>query len=137
MGTGCGPYSDSPTLDFCDLLGYYDRNTKFVKKYANFRQIALDGVVQLVRQCHNRTYPFPSLDTPKISRVLSSQKDVDAITTASVGGLLTDVQVGFAPCIAAACLLSGAAGLFHRDADFCDKLFYIVGDSVINKCNFP
>lgn len=132
LGTGCGPYSDSPTLDFCDLLGYYDRNTKFVKKYADFPRIALDGVVQFVRQCHNGTYPSPSLDTQKISRVLTPKKDVDAITTASVGGLLTDVQVDFAPCIATAYLLSATGRLFHRDADFCDKLLCIVGDSVIN-----
>ena len=35
------------------------------------------------------------------------------------------------------CLLSATGRLFHRDTDFCDKLLCIVGDSVINKRNFP
>ena len=46
----------------------------------------------------------PALDAQKISRVLSPKKDVDAITTASMGGLLTNVKIGFAPCTATACL---------------------------------
>lgn len=59
LGTGCGPYSDSPMINFYDLLGYYDHNPKFVKKYANIRQIALDAVGQFVQECHDGTYPGP------------------------------------------------------------------------------
>lgn len=59
LGTGCGPYSDSPMINFYDLLGYYDHNAKFVKKYANFRQIALAAVGQFVQECHDGTYPGP------------------------------------------------------------------------------
>ena len=59
LGTGCGPYSDSPMINFYDLLGYYDKNPKFVKKYANIRQIALDAVGQFVQECHDGTYPGP------------------------------------------------------------------------------
>lgn len=46
----------------------------------------------------------PHLDTKKISGLLRPEKDVDAITTASMGGLLSDTKVGFAPCTATACL---------------------------------
>mgnify|MGYP002459488775 CR=1 FL=1 len=59
LGTGCGPYSDSPMINFYDLLGFYDRNPKFVKKYANLRQIILDAVGQFVQECHDGTYPAP------------------------------------------------------------------------------
>ena len=59
LGTGCGPYSDSPMINFYDMLGYYDRNPKFVKKYADVHQIAVDAVSQFVQECHDGTYPGP------------------------------------------------------------------------------
>ena len=59
LGTGCGPYSDSPMINFYDMLGYYDRNPKFVKKYANIHQVAVDAVSQFVQECHDGTYPGP------------------------------------------------------------------------------
>ena len=59
LGTGCGPYSDSPMINFYDLLGFYDHNAKFVKKYANLRQIILEAVGQFVQECHDGTYPGP------------------------------------------------------------------------------
>ena len=59
LGTGCGPYSDSPMINFYDLLGFYDHNAKFVKKYANLRQIILEAVGQFVQECHDGTYPAP------------------------------------------------------------------------------
>ena len=46
----------------------------------------------------------PHLDTNKISQVLCPEKDVDAITVSSMGGLLSNAGVGFAPCTAQACL---------------------------------
>ena len=59
LGTGCGPYSDSPMINFYDLLGFYDHNAKFVKKYANLRQVILEAVGQFVQECHDGTYPAP------------------------------------------------------------------------------
>ena len=59
LGTGCGPYSDSPMINFYDLLGFYDHNAKFVQKYANLRQIILEAVGQFVQECHDGTYPAP------------------------------------------------------------------------------
>lgn len=46
----------------------------------------------------------PHMDTNRISRTLRAEKDVDAITVASMGGLFSNTQVGFAPCTASACL---------------------------------
>lgn len=68
----------------------------------------------------------PSLDTQKISRVLSAEKDVDAITTASMGGLLTNVRVGFAPCTATACLKL----LHYYQIPLQGKRIVVVGKSV-------
>ena len=38
LGSGCGPYSDSPMINWYDLLGFFTRNAKFAKKYANIRE---------------------------------------------------------------------------------------------------
>lgn len=46
----------------------------------------------------------PHLDAQKVSQILKPEKDVDAITAASMGGLLSNVKEGFAPCTATACL---------------------------------
>lgn len=49
--------------------------------------------------------PLPErLNREKIANVLMPQKDIDAITTASMGGLLTQTGVHFAPCTASACM---------------------------------
>ncbi len=49
--------------------------------------------------------PLPShLDTERIANALCPEKDIDAMTTASKGGLLTRANVGFAPCTATACM---------------------------------
>ena len=46
----------------------------------------------------------PHLDTVAVGRVLRPEKDVDAITVVSMGGMLSRAEVGFAPCTATACL---------------------------------
>lgn len=59
LGTGCGPYSDSPMINWYDMLGFYERNPKFVKKYANVRGVILEAATQFVKECQNGTYPGP------------------------------------------------------------------------------
>ena len=59
LGTGCGPYSDSPMINMYDLLGFFDRNPKFVKKYANLKEEITSAVSQFVQECHDGTYPGP------------------------------------------------------------------------------
>lgn len=59
LGSGCGPYSDSPMINWYDMLGFYDRNPKFAKKFANIRQEILKGARSFVDECHAKTYPGP------------------------------------------------------------------------------
>ena len=59
LGSGCGPYSDSPMINFYDLLGFFTRNPRFAKKYGNVRQNILDGAGAFVEEVHNLTYPGP------------------------------------------------------------------------------
>lgn len=59
LGSGCGPYSDSPMINWYDLLGFYARNPKFAKKYANIREDILKGAMDFVEECHNGAYPAP------------------------------------------------------------------------------
>lgn len=46
----------------------------------------------------------PHLDTERVANTLRPEKDIDAMTSASMGGLLTRANVGFAPCTATACM---------------------------------
>ena len=59
LGSGCGPYSDAPMINWYDLLGFYARNPKFAKKYANIREDILKGAAAFVEECHNGAYPAP------------------------------------------------------------------------------
>lgn len=59
LGSGCGPYSDSPMINWYDLLGFYTRNPKFAKKYANIRENILAGATAFVEECHSGAYPAP------------------------------------------------------------------------------
>lgn len=59
LGSGCGPYSDSPMINWYDLLGFYARNPKFAKKYANIRESILEGASAFVEECHTGAYPAP------------------------------------------------------------------------------
>lgn len=59
LGSGCGPYSDSPMINWYDLLGFFARNPKFVKKYANIREDILKGAADFVEECHTGAYPAP------------------------------------------------------------------------------
>lgn len=59
LGSGCGPYSDSPMINWYDLLGFYTRNPKFAKKYANIREEILKGATAFVEECHSGAYPAP------------------------------------------------------------------------------
>ena len=67
----------------------------------------------------------PHVDTLAVSKVLRPEKDVDAITVASMGGILTKGQVGFAPCTATACL----ALLHHYQVPLEGKKTVVIGKS--------
>lgn len=59
LGSGCGPYSDSPMINWYDLLGFYGKNPKFAKKYADIRGEILKGAAAFVEECHTGAYPAP------------------------------------------------------------------------------
>ena len=59
FATGSGPYSDSPMINWYDLLGFFNKNPKFVKKYAEAHDYLLDAARQFVKECHDETYPGP------------------------------------------------------------------------------
>ena len=59
LGTGCGPYSDSPMINWYDLLGFFEKNPKFVKQYVNVRSVILEGTRKFVEECHTQAYPAP------------------------------------------------------------------------------
>jgi methylenetetrahydrofolate dehydrogenase (NADP+)/methenyltetrahydrofolate cyclohydrolase len=49
--------------------------------------------------------PLPDrLNTPQVLGALAPEKDIDAITGASMGGLMVRDQMGFPPCTATACM---------------------------------
>ena len=59
FGTGCGPYSDSPMVNWYDLLGFHEKNPKFVKKYADARGMIIEAATRFVKECQDGTYPGP------------------------------------------------------------------------------
>ena len=68
----------------------------------------------------------PHLDTTAVGRVLRPEKDVDAVTVASMGGMLSRAEVGFAPCTATACLEL----LHHYQIPLQGKKTVVVGKSM-------
>jgi len=59
LGTGVGPYNDSPMINMYDLLGFFDRTPKFAKKYGNIKAQAIEAASQFVREVKSLQYPGP------------------------------------------------------------------------------
>ncbi|MGO4680798.1 3-methyl-2-oxobutanoate hydroxymethyltransferase [Microbacterium sp. 2MCAF23] len=60
IGIGAGSDTDGQVLVFHDLLGIYDGGAaKFVKRYANLRTAAIDGVTAYADEVRDRVYPAP------------------------------------------------------------------------------
>jgi len=57
LGTGVGPYSDSPMINFYDMLGFYEKVPKFVKKYANLREDIINSVHHFIDDINTGKYP--------------------------------------------------------------------------------
>ena len=60
FGSGCGPYSDSPMINWYDMLGFYERNPKFAKKYGNIRETILESAGEFIDECKSGAYPAPA-----------------------------------------------------------------------------
>ncbi|MBS1675637.1 MAG: 3-methyl-2-oxobutanoate hydroxymethyltransferase [Actinobacteria bacterium] len=60
IGIGAGPAADGQVLVFHDLLGIYPGPAaKFVKRYADLRTAAIDGVTAYASEVRSGAYPAP------------------------------------------------------------------------------
>lgn len=59
LGTGSGPYSDSPMINLYDLLGFVDITPRFAKRYANLKELAIEATTKFVNEVKNNIYPGP------------------------------------------------------------------------------
>ncbi|GAA5147743.1 3-methyl-2-oxobutanoate hydroxymethyltransferase [Microbacterium pseudoresistens] len=60
IGIGAGPAADGQVLVFHDLLGMYEGGAaRFVKRYADLRTAAIEGVAAYADEVRTRAYPAP------------------------------------------------------------------------------
>ena len=57
LGTGIGPYSDSPMINAYDLLGFFERTPRFAKRYANLRAEIGRAFAEFVDEVITKKYP--------------------------------------------------------------------------------
>lgn len=57
LGTGVGPYNDSPMINAYDLLGFFDRTPKFAKRYANAKDYIVTAFKEFVKDVETGAYP--------------------------------------------------------------------------------
>ena len=59
LGTGTGPFNDSPMINIYDLLGFVDRTPKFAKRYADLKKDAVAATRRYVEEVVGVRYPGP------------------------------------------------------------------------------
>ena len=59
LGTGVGPYNDSPMINIYDLLGFFERTPKFAKRYGDIKNIAVKATKDFVDEVKGLKYPGP------------------------------------------------------------------------------
>ncbi len=57
LGSGIGPYNDSPMINAYDLLGFFDRVPRFAKKYRNVKEIIVSGFKDFINDINTGEYP--------------------------------------------------------------------------------
>ncbi|MFX0122838.1 MAG: 3-methyl-2-oxobutanoate hydroxymethyltransferase [Candidatus Hodarchaeota archaeon] len=57
IGIGAGPYCDGQVLVTYDMLGYFDFNAKFVKRYINLKEHVLKAVQEYNREVRGGKFP--------------------------------------------------------------------------------
>jgi len=57
IGIGAGPYCDGQVLVTYDMLGYFDFNAKFVKRYINLKEHVLKAVQEYNREVREGKFP--------------------------------------------------------------------------------
>jgi 3-methyl-2-oxobutanoate hydroxymethyltransferase len=60
IGIGAGPHTDAQVIVWQDLLGLTpDPAPRFVRRYANLRDIMTEGIASWVSDVQTREYPAP------------------------------------------------------------------------------
>lgn len=59
LGTGVGPYNDSPMINAYDMLGFFDRVPRFAKRYANMKDDIVKSFSAFVQDVQTGAYPGP------------------------------------------------------------------------------
>ncbi len=57
IGIGAGKYTDGQVLVFHDMMGFFDRTPKFVKKYLNGKELFINGLKQFISEVENQQFP--------------------------------------------------------------------------------
>ncbi|WP_297455877.1 3-methyl-2-oxobutanoate hydroxymethyltransferase [Persephonella sp.] len=57
IGIGAGKYTDGQVLVFHDMMGFFDKTPKFVKKYVNGKELFLSGLKQFISEVENQQFP--------------------------------------------------------------------------------
>ena len=81
IGIGAGSATDGQVLVFHDLLGIYDGGAaRFVKRYADLRTAAIDGVTAYADEVRDRAYParehmysMPAAEAERLEELLAGR----------------------------------------------------------------
>ncbi len=57
IGIGAGKYTDGQVLVFHDMMGFFDRTPKFVKKYLNGKELFINSLKQFISEVENQQFP--------------------------------------------------------------------------------
>ncbi|NPA17025.1 MAG: 3-methyl-2-oxobutanoate hydroxymethyltransferase [Aquificae bacterium] len=57
IGIGAGPYTDGQVLVFHDMMGFFDRSPKFVKRYLEGKKLFLDALKKFSSEVQEGKFP--------------------------------------------------------------------------------
>ena len=57
MSVGCGPFSDAPSINWYEIMGFYEKSPKFAKRYADARNVFLNAAREYVNDVYKGGYP--------------------------------------------------------------------------------
>ncbi len=57
MSVGCGPYSDAPSINWYEIMGFFEKSPKFAKRYARARELFLEAARSYISDVYSGDYP--------------------------------------------------------------------------------